>query len=235
MFKQGILFITIAFLVGCTTSKEDVVIQSYQQKVDYYKQLQKTEKIQFFDNNITKIVLTATYLYTPNFKKFDQRDEEFIVGVHLEDESEIDMNDIIKIFGIRDINDIKKMRDRQKEESKTIDNSLYSDILNLIENRENNDTLKATNKNKIKKNKNKVKKYGLMLQGKKAIQIKALSKNDERLKDIAYVTEWGSYYLVTFEHIDSKRFSLIFNSEEYGKRKFSFAKVAKYTYTKKGF
>ena len=65
--------------------------------------------------------------------------------------------------------------------------------------------------------------------------IEELNKNDERLKDIAYVTDWGSYYLVTFEHTQSKRFSLVFESEKYGKGTFSFAKVAKYIYTKKGF
>ena len=61
--------------------------------------------------------------------------------------------------------------------------------------------------------------------------IQELSKNDERLKDIAYVTDWGSYYLVTFEHTKSKRFSLVFKSEKYGNGTFSFAKVAKYIYT----
>jgi len=240
VLKLGILLIAIGFFVGCTTSKEDALIQSYQEKVNYHKQLQKTEKIQLFENNVTKAVLTATYLYTPNFEKFDQRDEQFIVGVHLEDETVIDMQNIIEIFAIRDIDDIKKMRDKQKEESKVVPNSLYDDMMSLVDNSNSNDTLKTTNnkqKNKTtnKKNKNKVKKYGLILQGKNAIQIKALSKNDKRLKDIAYVTDWGSYYLVTFEHTNSKRFSLVFNSEQYGKGKFSFAKVAKYIYTKKGF
>jgi hypothetical protein len=243
VLKLGILLIAIGFLVGCTTSKEDALIQSYQQKVDYHKQLQKTEKIQLFENNVTKAVLTATYLYTPNFKKHDQRDEQFIVGVHLEDETVIEREEIIEIieiFGIRDTDDIKKMRDKQEKESKVVPNSLYDDMMSLID---TNNTLKTTNKKKTKKTKkttnkktkNKVKKYGLMLQGKNAIQIKALSKNDERLKDIAYVTDWGSYYLVTFEHTNSKRFSLVFESEKYGKGTFSFAKVAKYIYTKKGF
>ena len=244
MLKLGIPLIAIGFLVGCTTAKEDALMQSYQQKVDYHKQLQKTEKIQLFENNVTKAVLTATYLYTPNFKKFDQRDEQFIVGVHLEDESETYLNDIIEVFGIRDTDDIKKMRDKQKKKSETMPNSLYDDMMSLVDTSKNNDNLKTTNKkdkNKIvnkkksNKNKNKVKQYGLILQGKNAIAIKSLNKNDKRLKDIAYVTDWGSYYLVTFEHTNSKRFSLVFKSEEYGQGTFSFAKVAKYIYTKKGF
>ena len=239
MLKLGILLIAIGFLVGCTTSKEDALMQSYQQKVDYHKQLQKTEKIQLFENNVTKAVLTATYLYTPNFKKYDQRDEQFIVGVHLEDESETDLKDIIEIFGIRDTDDIKKMRDKQKMESEVVPNSLYDDMMSLVGTSKNNN-VKTTNKKQknkkiSKKKKNKVKKYGLILQGENAIQIKALSKNDKRLKDIAYVTDWGNYYLVTFEHTNSKRFSLVFESDKYGKGTFSFAKVAKYIYTKKGF
>jgi len=240
VLKLGISLITIGFLVGCTTSREDALIQSYQQKVDYHKQLQKTEKIQLFENNVTKAVLTATYLYTPNFKKKDTRDEAFIIGVHLEDETEVEMKDIIEIFGIRDADDIKRMRNRQKEESEIVPNSLYSDMMSLLDTNNSSDssnltTKKQKNKKNNSKNKSKVEKYGLILQGKNAIDIKVLSKNDKRLKDIAYVTDWGSYYLVTFEHTDSKRFSLVFKSEKYGKGTFSFAKVAKYIYTKKGF
>ncbi len=49
--------------------------------------MQKTEKIQLYDGNVTKAMLTATYMYTKNFEKNDTRDEEFIVGFHLEDEA----------------------------------------------------------------------------------------------------------------------------------------------------
>lgn len=241
MLKSGIVVIGAVFLVGCTTKKEDALIQSYQQNVDYHKQLQKTEKIQLFENNATKAVLTATYLYAPNYQKYDRRDEQFIVGVHLEDETVADTKDIIEIFGIRNTDDINQMRDRQKKESQVAPNSLYDDMLSLLSPKNNN--LETTDNQKTKKTKattkketkNKVKKFGLMLQGKNAIDIKALSKNDERLKNIAYVTDWGSYYLVTFEHTKSKRFTLDFESEKYGNGKFSFAKVAKYIYTKKGF
>jgi len=245
VLKLGILLIAIGFLVGCTSSKEDALIQSYQQKIDYHKQLQKTEKIQLFENNVTKIVLTATYLYKPNFEKKDTRDEQFIIGFHLEDASEMETNSTVTIFGIRDVDDIKKMKDKQKEESKVVDNSLYSDMMRLMDAAKNTDTLNTTNKkqrkdtiteeNESKESKDKVEKYGLMLQGNNAIEIHKLNNNDERLKDISYVTEWGSYYLVTFEHTDKKRFSLVFNSEKYGKGTFYFAKVAKYIYSKKGF
>ncbi len=98
MLKLGILLIAIGFLVGCTTSKEDALIRSYKQKVDYHKQLQKTEKIQFFDNDVTKVVLTATYLYTPTFEKKDTRDEKFIIGIHFEDEG---VDSMVNMMGVR--------------------------------------------------------------------------------------------------------------------------------------
>ena len=241
VLKLGIVVIGIVFLVGCTSPKENALMQSYKQKVDYHKQLQKTEKIQLFENNATKAVLTATYLHRPNFKKFDRRDEQFIVGVHLEDESEVGIEDIIEIFGIRDKDDIKKLRERQEQESKIVPNSLYDDMMSLL-NTDKNTSITSSQKEmsetpiEVENNtEDEAKKYGLLLQGKNAIDIQVLNKNDERLKDIAYVTEWGSYFLVTFEHTKSKRFSLVFESEKYGNGKFSFAKVAKYIYTKKSF
>jgi hypothetical protein len=236
VLKLGIVLITLGFLAGCTSPKEKALMESYQKNVDYHKQLQKTEKIQLYENNLTKLVLTATYLYKPNFEKFDQRDEEFIIGLHLEDESMVEMGDVIEIFGIRDADDIRKMRDRQKAESKVVPNSLYDDMMRFL--KATDDTKLTTDKQteRVKKvTKSKVEKYGLTLKGQNAIAIKRLNKNDKRLKDIAYVTDWGSYYLVTFEHTNSKRFSLVFESEKYGKGTFSFAKVAKYIYTKKGF
>ena len=238
MLKLGISLITIGFLVGCTTSREDALIQSYQQKVDYHKQLQKTEKIQLFDNNVTKIVLTATYLYRPNFEKNDLRDEEFIIGIHFEDEG---VESIVDMMGVRDAEDIKKMKEKKEQQSKYANNSLLDDISILIGMREKNETVNIDDEKKSDKIKNSeddnstMPMYGLTLNKKKAIQIKVLDKSDKRLENIAYVTEWGNYYLVAFEHTNSKRFSLVFESEQYGKGTFSFAKVAKYIYTKKGF
>jgi hypothetical protein len=232
VLKLGIVLITLGFLAGCTSPKEKALMESYQKNVDYHKQLQKTEKIQLYENNLTKLVLTATYLYKPNFKKFDQRDEEFIIGVHIEDE----MNDnVVDMIGIRDNEDIQKMREEKLKKSKLARNSLLDDFRSLLgvgDDRNNVDIIEEV---KADDHNDTVVNYGLTLNKKKAIKIEALGKNDKRLRDIAYVTDWGSYYLVTFEHTNSKRFSLVFESEKYGKGTFSFAKVAKYIYTKKGF
>ena len=87
MLRLSITFIALALLFGCTSKKEEELMQAYHDKVNYHKLLQKTEKTQLYENNVTKVMLTATYLYTPNYEKNDTRDEVFIVGIHLEDEA----------------------------------------------------------------------------------------------------------------------------------------------------
>ena len=147
-------------------------MQAYSDKINYHKHLQKTEKTQLYENNVTKVMLTATYLYTPNYEKNDTRDEVFIVGIHLEDEA-----------------------------------SEYPAA----------------------------QEYNLTLNDQATKEVKGLALNDEQLKDISFVSEWGSYYLVTFPHVSSKKLTLTLDSEEYGKGVLHFAKVAKYVLSKKSF
>ncbi|UPT76728.1 hypothetical protein MN086_06640 [Sulfurovum sp. XGS-02] len=84
MVRSSLSFIAIALLLGCTSKQETELIQGYSEKVTYHKQLQKTEKTQLYQDNVTKVMLTATYLYTPNFENHDTRDEVFIVGLYSE-------------------------------------------------------------------------------------------------------------------------------------------------------
>lgn len=172
MVRFTITFITIILLLGCTSKQETDLIQAYDKKVTYHKQLQKTEKIQLYDGNVTKAMLTATYMNTRNFEKNDTRDEEFIVGFHLEDEA-----------------------------SSRMETGAYS----------------------------------LTLNGHTAKKAVELNLEDERLKEISFVTQWGSYYLVTFPHVQSNQFTLVFKSEAYGEGMLHFAKVAKYVLTKQAF
>lgn len=169
LVRLSISLIAIALLLGCTSKEETDLMQAYSEKINYHKQLQKTEKAQLYQDGLTKALLTATYLYTPNFEKNDTRDEAFIVGVHLDDQPSGQIN--------------------------TQGNTLT-------------------------------------LNGKTAKEIKALSLDDEQLKDISFVTPWSSYYLVTFPHQSSKKITLVFESELYGKGKLHFAKVAKYVFDK---
>ena len=172
MVRSCLSFIAIALLLGCTSKQETDLIQGYSEKVTYHKQLQKTEKTQLYQDNVTKVMLTATYVYTQNFENNDTRDEVFIVGLSMEGKASGSLN----------------------SEGNT-----------------------------------------LTLNGKTAKEIKALSLNDERLKDVSFVTPWSSYYLVTFPHESNKKITLLFESKRYGKGELHFAKVAKYVLTKEAF
>jgi len=77
--------------------------------------------------------------------------------------------------------------------------------------------------------------YSLTLNGNAPKSIKELEADDPLLKHISFVSEWNYFYLVTFSHVSSKSFKLIFKSELYGKGELRFAKVAKYVLTKKAF
>jgi len=235
VLRLGTLLITMGLLSGCATTKEKALMHSYQENIEYHKQLQKTEKIQLFENNVTKMMLTATYLYTPNFKKYDQRDEVFIIGLHLEDETEAGMEDMMEIFGIRSTEDIWQMRQRQKEKRYVVPNSLYDDLKNFLSVHPMEQIKDEKKHTYSKKSEEKSEKYGLLLHGEKALDIKVLDRNNPKLKNIAYVTQWGSYYLVTFEHTDKKSFTLDFKSKRYGSGTFPFAKEAKYIKMKKSF
>ena len=172
MVRSSISLIAIALLLGCTSKQETDLMQGYMEKVNYHKQLQKTEKTQLYQDNVTKAMLTATYLYTPNFENNDTRDEVFIVGLYMEDKTSGQLN----------------------SEGNT-----------------------------------------LTLNGKTAKEIKALRLDDERLKDLSFVTPWSSYYLVTFPHESNKKITLVFENKPYGKGELHFAKVAKYVLTKEAF
>ena len=87
MVRLSIAFIAIVLLLGCTSKSEKELMEAYTQKIAYHKQLQKTEKVQLYQDDQTKVMLTATYLYTPNFELNDTRDESFIVGVHLNEKA----------------------------------------------------------------------------------------------------------------------------------------------------
>lgn len=77
-------------------------------------------------------------------------------------------------------------------------------------------------------------KYVLTLDNNSSKSVQKLSQNDPRLKDISFVTQWGTYYEVHFAHTGS-RFALLLSHETNRNATFSFSKVPKFVYTKKGF
>ena len=172
MVRSTIACIAAVLLLGCTSKSEKDLMEAYTSKISYHKQLQKTEKTQLYHDGETKVMLTATYLYTPSDEQNDTRDEVFIVGLHLHEEADQNIN-----------------------------NS----------------------------------EYNLTLNGEVPSEIKVLSTDDERLKEVSFITDWAEYYLVSFPHVSSKRVTLVFESERYGKGTLHFAKVAKYVLNKEAF
>jgi hypothetical protein len=85
------------------------------------------------------------------------------------------------------------------------------------------------NTNNIFGTDNKDSDYKLTLDGKEPIKVEKLNNNDKRLKKTSFISEWNSYYLVTYKHQNKKRLTLVFKSQQYGEGRLSFAKVAKYT------
>ncbi len=162
----------MALLAGCTSKEEKALMEAYEKKKSYHQQLQKTEKTQLYDGLITKAVLTATYLNEQNIDKEQKPDEDFIVGIYIEE-----------------------------SEARSFDQEGYS----------------------------------LTLNGNTPKSIKILKADDPLLKNISFLSEWNYFYLVTFPHVSSKSFKLVFESELYGKGELHFAKVAKYVLTKEAF
>jgi len=95
MYLWGFFVIVTLGLLGCS-SKEALALQkSYQSKSIYHKTLQKTEKIQLYQDKITTLMLTATYLYN------NTSQEQFIIAVHLDDDSIEDYR--LKLNGKRSV------------------------------------------------------------------------------------------------------------------------------------
>jgi len=163
---------TIALLVGCTSKEEQALMQAFETNKSYHKQLLKTEKTQLYDGNITKVMLTATYMNEQNADKEYKPDEVFVVGIYLEESEGVSFED---------------------------------------------------------------EGYSLTLNGNAPKSISILEEGDPLLKNISFVSEWNYFYLMTFPHVSSKSFKLIFESELYGKGELHFAKVAKYVLTKEAF
>ena len=82
MLKSLQSLLIILILAACTTKDEKALLEMYDKKKNYHKQLLKTEKTQLKSDNITKVLLTATYITEPSKRKSD---EVFIVGIYIEE------------------------------------------------------------------------------------------------------------------------------------------------------
>ena len=84
--------ITFALLVGCSSKEQIALMEEYEKEKNYHTQLQKTEKIQLYDGEITKLMLTATYLFDENSDN-NKSNEVFIVGIYFEEEENFSLKD----------------------------------------------------------------------------------------------------------------------------------------------
>jgi len=95
-------FLSIILIVGCS-SKEKSLMKEMTLHQTYYKMLQKTEKVMLSENNITKAILTATYLYVPTVhSKKSDANETFIIGLYLEDEEVDSLSDVFDLYSKTD-------------------------------------------------------------------------------------------------------------------------------------
>ena len=92
MFRYIFLLPAIALLVGCSSKKEEQLLKQYNKNAYYHAALQKTEKLQLYKNNITKAVLTATYMQKKHYNKYDRSSEKFIIGLDVENEIDIKLD-----------------------------------------------------------------------------------------------------------------------------------------------
>ena len=219
-------FMIFLLFFGCSSKKEKALMQDYNEKKTYFKTLQKTEKIILSENNITKVVLTATYLYNKNAKKSAKKNESFIVGLYFEDE---EVGALSEIYGIGEMDENTSKKTKADEEVGAL-----SEIYGIRKMDDN--TSKKTKVTVIsKKDKKIITEYALKLNGNKAISIEKLDLNDERLKGITLVTKWSTYALVQFKYEKNKHLEMVFESPLYGRGRASFSKVAKFVFMKRVF
>ncbi|MCF6205702.1 MAG: hypothetical protein L3J47_02240 [Sulfurovum sp.] len=77
--------VSAALLTACTNTEQEALLSQYQKNRHYHKQLLKTEKVQLYDGNLTKVALTATYLNPASSEQNATEDERFIIGLYMED------------------------------------------------------------------------------------------------------------------------------------------------------
>lgn len=88
MLRYLIIILLCFLLSACTSKEEKALIKIYQKNKIYHKKLQQTEKLQLKENGITKVLLTATYMFKPIKNKTDTRDELFIIGISIDGDEE---------------------------------------------------------------------------------------------------------------------------------------------------
>ena len=79
-------------LSACQSKVEKSLFESYQKNITYHQQLQKTQKLQLYQNGITKLMLSVTYLQDNVYDKKSKENEIFIVNLQIENKIDIDIS-----------------------------------------------------------------------------------------------------------------------------------------------
>ena len=205
------------FLVACSSKESQSLSKAYAQKQNYYKYLQKTEKLQLQENNITKILITATYMNKPTIDNDDKSDEVFLVGLYSEDkeiESLTQDRLHIKLKDVKTKEERRKDRDAYRKLRKVEIEKLRTSDQNISLIRKYDKKISALKKKKLYLD---------------PIDIKVVPKGNALLNGISFVSDWSQFYLVHFKHIEGNRLQLQVKSEDLNTTgTLNFAKVAKY-------
>jgi hypothetical protein len=196
--KLGLAIIAMILLVSCSSKEQDLLMKVHQEKQNQYKYLQKTEKVQFKESNITKVVVTATYMNEPTSDIDDKSDEVFLIGIYSEDLDVESLNSEefnLTLKEVKTKKELEEEKDKEREERKA--KRLMYEALGT------NDINSSVF---IKK-----KKLAVYLN---PIDIKLLDKDSPLLEGISFVSEWSQFYLVTFNHIAGNRLTLQVKSKK---------------------
>ena len=173
-------------------------MKKYQGSKSYYKYLQKTEKVQFKENDETKLLVTATYMNKQTISINDKTDEVFVVGIYHEDHEIKSLNSKEFNLTLREVKTKKELKDELYKERK-IDKEKQL----ALQSSENN----TSNSSLIKKKKKKA----VYLE---PISVQLLEKDSPLLEGISFVSVWSKFYLVHFQHIAGNRLSLQIRSKK---------------------
>ncbi|GEM_PF-1771313 len=80
--------LTVTLLVGCSSKEERQLMQHYHAQQHYHKQLQKSEKLQLYNNQVTAVVMSATYLNGQVIDRDQHPLERFVVAIYSDEERE---------------------------------------------------------------------------------------------------------------------------------------------------
>lgn len=195
MIKLGLVFISIILLMGCTSKDNQAFMAKYEKKQNYYKFLQKTEKVQFIEGNVTQLLVTATYMNTPTIEIDDKAEEIFLIGLHTENNNIAFLESDRLTIELKDVKNKKELRaEKEKKRAKRKARRMKLARLKL---KDKNATLS------VEDNKSKTSNKYL-----KPIKIKMVLKDDPILKGISFVSDWSQFYLVTYKHIAGNRLIL---------------------------